>query len=143
MADIIHYFVINAHAAKIFPVISTADGLSQWWTKGSDGEAAKGKTYSLDFGPGYQWEAVVTEISPNAFFELCMIKSDDDWRDSIVRFELKEMEVATQVKFFHSGWKSDNEHFRISNYCWAMYLRLLKQNVETGLFIPYDRRLEE
>jgi hypothetical protein len=35
-----------------------------------------------------------------------------------------------------------NHHFRTSSYCWAMYLRLLKQNLEAGLFVVYEKRLD-
>ena len=30
------------------------------------------------------------------------------------------------VRFHHCGWLTANEHFRISNHCWAMYLRILR-----------------
>jgi hypothetical protein len=41
-----------------------------------------------------------------------------------------------------TGWPVDNEHWRISCYCWAMYLRLLRRYLEHGEIVPYERRLE-
>ncbi|MCH8956850.1 SRPBCC domain-containing protein, partial [candidate division KSB1 bacterium] len=35
-----------------------------------------------------------------------------------------------------------NEHYRVSCYCWAMYLRLLKRYVEHGETVPYEDRLD-
>jgi hypothetical protein len=29
-----------------------------------------------------------------------------------------------------------------SSYCWAMYLRLLRRNVEAGEVVPYAQRLD-
>jgi len=43
---------------------------------------------------------------------------------------------------FHTGWPEDNKHWRISCYCWAMYLRLLRRYLEYGEIVPYERRLE-
>jgi hypothetical protein len=46
------------------------------------------------------------------------------------------------VRFHHTGWPQSNDHYRISCYCWAMYLRLLKRNVERGEVVPFGQRLE-
>jgi hypothetical protein len=35
-----------------------------------------------------------------------------------------------------------NEHYRISTFCWAMYLRLMKKAIETGEVVPYAVRLD-
>jgi uncharacterized protein YndB with AHSA1/START domain len=142
MAEIVHYFVIHATREKIFPVISSARGLNSWWTKTCEGSPSAGEIYKLGFGEPYQWEAVVSEVKPLEVFEMQMTKSDDDWTRSVLRFELHPSTEFTAVRFFHTGWRSSNEHFRVSNYCWAMYLRLLKLNVETGLVVPYDERLD-
>ena len=40
------------------------------------------------------------------------------------------------------GWPSANEHCRISSYCWAMYLRILRRFLEHGEVVPYEARLE-
>ena len=31
---------------------------------------------------------------------------------------------ATRVKFHHTGWPEQNEHWRVSCFCWTMYLRI-------------------
>ena len=49
--------------------------------------------------------------------------------------------AGTQVRFYHAGWNSVTEHFRISTYCWAMYLRILRRNLEFGEQVPYSERL--
>jgi hypothetical protein len=35
-----------------------------------------------------------------------------------------------------------NDHFRISCYCWPMYLRLLRRHIEHGEVVPYADRLD-
>jgi hypothetical protein len=44
--------------------------------------------------------------------------------------------------FRHTGWAEPNEHFRISNHCWAMYLRILRRYLEYGEIVPYEQRLD-
>jgi len=142
MADILHDFFVKAPAAKVFDKIATPAGLDQWWTKSCSGEPQAGATYDLGFGPEYQWKAVVTKFQPAEEFELAMSKSDSDWRESKLTFKIEDKPGGCQVRFSHKGWPESNEHYRISSYCWAMYLRLLKLNAENGLFVPYDDRLE-
>ncbi|MBK8405323.1 MAG: SRPBCC domain-containing protein [Saprospiraceae bacterium] len=74
-------------------------------------------------------------------FELTMQTSDQDWDGSKVGFRLTDKNNVTEIQFYHTGWKEANEHYRISNYCWAMYLRLLKRCLEFGEFVPYADRL--
>ena len=142
MADIFYYFPINAAIEKVFEKISTPTGLDSWWSKSSKGIAAPGAIYEFYFGPGYNWKAIVSKCVPNESFELQFIESDSDWNNSKVGFTLIDQNETTQVEFYHTGWKEDNEHYRISNYCWPMYLRILKRNVEFREEVPYEDRLK-
>lgn len=141
MPDIYHYFPVNTSPEKVFECISTPEGLDRWWSKSSTGKPALGELYRLDFGPGYRWDAVVSKIVHGKEFELTMTHSDSDWTGSKVGFTLTVKDNATEVHFYHTGWKEDNEHYRISNFCWAMYLRILKRNLEFGEEVPYENRL--
>ena len=142
MADILHDFIIRAQSSKVFAGISTPAGLDAWWTKKSVGEAAVGTEYELFFGPKYDWRAVVSKCIPNKEFELKMTKSDSEWRDTLIGFNLRQMDAVTQAQFYHKNWPAESEHFRISSYCWAMYLRILKRHIEFGENVDYDKRLE-
>lgn len=144
MADIFHILNIRVTPDKVFEGISTPQGLEHWWTKSSEGKCEAGETYTLDFGPQYSWKAVVTKYLPGKEFELEMTKSDSDWDGTRVGFILTPDEKAgyTRVSFYHTGWPASNEHYRISSYCWAMYLRILKQYLEHGENIPYEERLD-
>lgn len=141
MADIFHYFIIKAPLKKVFENISTPQGFDTWWSKSSTGIAAPGEIFEFDFGPGYQWAAIVSKLIPDKEFELTMTKSDEDWTNSQLGFRLEEKNDAVEVQFYHTGWKEDNEHYRISNYCWAMYLRVLKRYLEFGEMVDYEERL--
>ena len=69
---------------------------------------------------------------PEIEFELEVTRAQEDWRGTRVGFLLEERDGATQVRFHHSGWPEANDHYQVSCYCWAMYLRLLKRYVEDG-----------
>jgi hypothetical protein len=102
----------------------------------------EGTEYELNFGPGFSWRAVVACCAADSEFELHITRADDDWTGTYVGFRLELRDRKTWVRFRHTGWPEPNEHFRISNHCWAMYLRVLRRYLEFGEIVPYDRRLE-
>jgi len=147
MPDIYHQFPVFGPADKVFDAVATPEGLDAWWSLTSKGEPAPGNIYELFFGEGYDWRARVTECVPNELFELEIYDSMPDWEGSRVRFELGPFgsdpdKAATEVRFSHTGWPEGNDHYRISSFCWAMYLRLMKKWVEDGTVVEYAKRLD-
>jgi hypothetical protein len=142
MADIFHHFPIKSSARQVFSAVATAAGLDSWWTEHSSGRPEEGAEYTLGFGPDYEWRALVSRCIPYSEFELEIVFADEDWRGTRVGFLLEEVEGVTEVRFRHTGWAGSNEHYRVSCYCWAMYLRLLKRYVEHGEVAPYKDRLD-
>jgi uncharacterized protein YndB with AHSA1/START domain len=142
MADIHHTFEIFAPIRKVFDCLSTPQGLDEWWTKTSGGSPEAGNTYQLNFGPGYKWKARVTACKAPEHFELQMTEADKDWLNTKVGCRLDEKNDRTLVEFYHTGWPKGNDHWRISNYCWAMYLRIMKRYLEHGETVPYEKRLQ-
>lgn len=141
MPDIRHDFPIAAPIARVFAGFAEPAGLDQWWTLSSEGRPAPGEIYRLDFGPGFDWRALVIRADPPRSLELRFTEADDDWIGSWVDVELEERDGNTWVRFAHRGWREPNEHYRISSFCWAMYLRILKRHLEHGETVPYQDRL--
>lgn len=142
MTDILHDFPIRAPADRVFSGFTSPELLDEWWTARSAGRPETGTEYQLWFGPGYDWRAIVTVAEPGHRFELRMTRSDPDWEGTQVGVQLEPHDGSTMVRFSHRGWKDANEHFRISSFCWAMYLRVLRRFLEHGERVPYERRLE-
>ena len=142
MADIFHDFPINAPVALVYETVSTPQGLDAWWTKRSAGHPTIGAEYELWFGPKYDWRARVSKSKAPSEFELEITKADPDWTGTRVGFRLAGTAGSTQVQFYHTGWPTPNEHWRISCYCWAMYLRILRRYLEHGEQVPYEQRLD-
>ena len=104
MADIFHNFPIAATTAKVFEAISFPDGLDKWWTKRSAVNPFSGGIYTLDFGPGYIWKAIVTGFVKDKIFELKMTEADDDWLTTKIGFNLMDSQGRTDINFYHTGW---------------------------------------
>jgi len=142
MPDIVQDFPIKAPAARVFEAISVPRELDQWWTKTCTGQPNLGAKYELGFGPAYQWRAAVTKCERPGVFELTLKHADPDWNGTRLGFELASVPSGTQLRFYHRGWPVENEHYRVSCHCWALYLRLLRRYVEHGEFVPYEKRLD-
>ncbi len=142
MPDIYHIFTIVESPSKVFANIHTSKGLNNWWTRSSETEPKTGGIYTLDFGPGYKWKAVVTNYKVAEVFEIQFTEADKDWLGTRVGFILTPKNEKTEVSFYHTGWPAENDHFKISTYCWAMYLRILKRYTEFGEQVPYENRLD-
>jgi len=143
MPDIVQEFTVKVPQARVFLAMATPKGLSQWWTKKSAGDPEKGSEYTLDFGPDYEWKGRVTRFTPDSAFELEMTKAQEDWVGTRVGCELRPQgENSTRVRFYHTGWPTENEHWRVSCYCWAMYLRVMRRFLEHGESVAYENRLD-
>ncbi len=141
MADIFHSFPVNAAIEHVFNAVATPDGLNQWWTLRSSGEPTTESTYELYFAENYDWRATVVKAKPPFCLELEITSATPDWQGTRVIFDLKENDDSTQVNFSHLGWPENNDHFRTSSFCWAMYLRIMKRHVEFGETVDYGIRL--
>ncbi len=142
MPDIFHDLTIRAPGSDVFRMVATAEGLDQWWTTRCSGAPVSGAEYSLYFDPKHDWKAVVNNCSSETLFELRMTDAGYDWTGTIVRFELLEHSGSTRLRFSHLGWSEVTDHFRVTSYCWASYLRLLKRAIELGEVCPPDRRYD-
>jgi uncharacterized protein YndB with AHSA1/START domain len=139
--DILHQFPVRAPASRVFGEITTPAGLDRWWTARSAGMPLRGSSYQLWFGPEYDWRARVTQCLPDRAFELELTTATPDWIGTRVGFLLDGGPEETTVHFSHTGWGGASEHYWISSFCWAMYLRILKRSLEHGEMVPYDDRL--
>ena len=143
MADILQEFTIKVPRERVFQSIASPQGLDCWWTKSAAGEPKENAEFTFFFGEGYDWQGRVTRYLPNSEFELTITQGHPDWMRTRVGCQLQaEGPNLTRVRFYHTGWPTENEHWRVSCYCWAMYLRLLRRYLEYGEKVPYEKRLE-
>jgi len=53
---------------------------------------------------------------------------------------LEEVDKGTLLKFSHENWQELNHNFKHSSFCWAMLLNDLKNYLENGIIIPFEKR---
>lgn len=140
MADILHTVYIHKPTKDVFRAISQGDEFANWWTKMSSGRPALDAKYRFYFSPEYDWKAVMTNCEEDSHIAFQFVEADHDWMDTIMAFKLSNVNGTTRTDFSHRGWRSTNEHFRRSSYCWAMYLNLLKIYVESGQISAFEDR---
>ena len=141
MPSILHALPLRSSPAKVFDAISQPGEVDKWWSLECSGTPMVGEEYRLFFGEPWDWRARVSRCEVGRTFEWEMIDAMPDWIGTRVGFELGKVEEGTRMRFHHDGWKEENEHFRVSSYCWAMLLRLLKVYVERGEVMPHAERL--
>lgn len=142
MPDILHELIVSAPPQRVFEMFTTAEGLSKWWTKRALGNVSPDEPVRLFFGAVYDWQARITRFTPPVSFELEITEAHPDWVGTLVGCELSPTGEKTRIRFHHLGWREPNEHWRVSCFCWAMYLRLLKRHLEHGETVEYEKRLD-
>ena len=140
MADIFHQFRIDASPQKVFDAFCTAKALNDWWTARASGEPRLQEVYTLWFGPEYDWRAEVVHVIPGMEITWKMTQAMEDWMETRVGIRLKLNDKSTIVDFFHEGWREPNDHYRISSFCWGTLLTGLKNYVEKGIVVPFEKR---
>lgn len=140
MPDIMHQFKVNAPIEKVFAGFTEPTHLNAWWPLESDGVAEQDALYRFYFGPGYDWKAQVIHCVPGRELSWKFVETMEDWKPTQLRFVLSESNGGTLVQFSHCDWEEASDHFAISNYCWGQLLNGLKDYLETGTVIPFEKR---
>lgn len=137
---IYHDLEINAPIGKTFSAVTEPEHLINWWPLKCTGKPKIKAEYNFYFGPKYNWYGKVDKIEMNKSFHIKMTKSDLDWNATTFGFDLNKNNESVLLQFTHLGWPKRNSHFRIASFCWAMLLIGLKDYVEKGIVIPFERR---
>jgi len=138
--NIYHNFFIKASTNKVFEAFSSPDHLINWWPLKCSGEPTLGATYNFNFTDEYNWYGEVSKLEVGRSFYIKMTDSDKDWNPTTFGFEIEAGVVQTIVRFSHTGWKTCNDEFKNSSFCWALLLQGLKEYVEEGIVVEFEDR---
>lgn len=127
-----HLFHIAAPRAKVFTTISSVEGASQWWTIGTSGSGEVGGVLEFAFGPHGVMNAKVEKLVPRELVEWKVLEGPEDWPGTTLSFKLDENDGKTRVRFEHSGWSHNGDHYAASCFSWARYMESLRQLCQTG-----------
>ncbi len=138
--DIYHDLFIDSTVEKVYEAVSQPKHLINWWPLKCKGVTEVGQEYNFYFGDDYNWFGKVVMLIPNETFHIKMTRSDANWNPTSFGFDLEQTDGKVHVKFWHKGWPECNFHFKHSSFCWAMLLNGLKNYVEKGEIVPFEKR---
>jgi len=117
MPSIIHSVQIDAPAERIFPLVSTADGLSQWWAADVT-EPGKGTIELGFFNRATIYTLQAARIAaPNHAEWLCT--TGKEWAGTRIIFKLESAGGKTVLRFTHADWKAETDYFISCNTVWG------------------------
>jgi uncharacterized protein YndB with AHSA1/START domain len=138
---LIQEITIKAPAGRIFDAVTSPKELVEWWGVAGKFQVTKMES---DLRPGGKWRMHLTsgsktvstvageyrEIDRPWLLSYTWIREQEDWPETLVRWDLEEKNGMTTVRVTHSGFTS--EAMRARNSGWPMILELVKAYVETG-----------
>jgi uncharacterized protein YndB with AHSA1/START domain len=158
MVDIRHTLVIEAAPHRIFSALTTADGLSAWWTPNTQATAEVGSIAKFPFEGNYVKHMEIVELMQDELVKWLCLEGDKEWIGTSLTFKLVQRGepaliaahpevkgqlaqgtsvVKTVLLFEHKGWKAYSASFAECSYTWAIFLRSLKLFCETGKGTPW------
>jgi len=136
-----HVFDIQAPPESVFAAITSADGLSSWWTTEVRADDAElGSLFRFTFRGAFAPELRITEIEPPTHVAWEGVRGHDAWGATTIRFRLDRLDAGTLVHFWHQmGPEHSEEAVASANFIWGYYLDSLRLLCETGHGKPYRR----
>ena len=126
-----HLFHINAPREAVFQALTSIDGLSQWWTKETNGSSGERGTIQFRFN-GQGPDMKVAGLKPDEELTWECVASPHGWVGNTLRFNLDDNEGKTRVRFAHEGWGQQDDFYAICSFAWGRYMESLRQYIQTG-----------
>ncbi|HLG83476.1 MAG TPA: SRPBCC domain-containing protein [Bradyrhizobium sp.] len=133
MPNILHRVGIAAEPARVFEALGTVEGIKNWWSSETHGDASVGGAFQFRKN---RFEVVHADPS------LVVWRYSgpaEDWVGTEIRFRLEWRDDQTFVLFSHEGWREPNEFMHHCSTKWATFLLSLKDLVENGEGRPEPR----
>ncbi|HVE53130.1 MAG TPA: SRPBCC domain-containing protein [Ramlibacter sp.] len=141
MFSIVHRIGIKAPASRVYPALSTIEGVAGWWTRETAGKSNVGdrivftfrNTAGAEMG---RFEMEVLELSPADKVRWRVKSGPPEWVGTELSFALAEEDGMTIVLFGHRGWREEVEFMAHCSMKWAVFLLSLRDLVEKGAGQP-------
>ena len=137
MAEIRHRVGISGSAADIYQLLSTNQGLSEWWTRDTRGAGEVGSTIQFRFGgDGPDFEVI--ELIPDRLVRWRHSgKIPAEWIGTEIVFELEQQIHQTILLFSHYSWGQSSNFLAHCSTKWGIFMMSIKSCIETGVGHPY------
>jgi uncharacterized protein YndB with AHSA1/START domain len=138
MPSIRHRISVDAPIDEVYSAIAKPEGISQWWTRDTEGDDTVGGHISFSFGgPEPAATVELVELDRPRRVEWRVVQGPDEWLDTTVTFDLKREDDQTIVLFTHAGWAEPVEFLHHCSSRWAYFLFSLKHGYEGGKATPW------
>jgi uncharacterized protein YndB with AHSA1/START domain len=108
MPDILHRVGIKSSSPDaIYNALTTREGLSDWWTKDTEGEGGLGDVTHFRFAGGYGFDIKTLALDPGKRVAWQVVEGPEDWVGTKVDWELRQNGDYTIVLFKHEGWREE------------------------------------
>jgi len=134
-----HVFDIQAPPETVFAAVTTAVGLSGWWTTSVQADGAEpGSLFTFSFRGPFNPRLRITEREPPSLVAWEGVDGHDAWGPTSLRFEFDRIENGTIVRFWHQmGADRSADARAAANFTWGYYLDSLRLLCETGRGKPF------
>ncbi|HYL10305.1 MAG TPA: hypothetical protein VEU31_06165 [Candidatus Acidoferrales bacterium] len=129
MPNIRHSISITASPDRVFPLVSSGRGFSQWWAADV---SEVGKDGILDLG--FFNRSTLYRLQPKRIVApaeaewLCL--SGKEWDATRISFKLAPSNAGTLLQFVHADWRSETDYFISCNTTWGELMFCLKSAAE-------------
>lgn len=138
MATIYHRVKIRTDKiSKVYDSITTEEGLRNWWTEHTEVKPEVGSIATFRFTPDYHKEMRIDQLVKDKQVAWSCVHGDKEWVNTKLTFDLKQDGEFVVVDFRHSHWNEQTEMFGRCSFHWALYMKSLKDLVETGTGQPH------
>src|SRR3954462_3308881 len=133
MVDILHRVGVKTSSPeKVYDVLTTADGLANWWTVDTKGNGDAGGVLEFRFPPVGGFDMEVVEARPAEQVVWRVVDGPEEWVGTTIDWSLRQDGDYTVVLFRHQGWKEPGEFMHHCSTKWGSFLMSLKALLETG-----------
>lgn len=136
MPDILHRVGIAAGPDRVFNALTTVEGIRNWWSSDTQGDASHGGTFRLRRN-----RLDVVHADPR-LVKWRYSGPAEDWVGTEIQFRVEWRDDQTIVLFRHQGWREPNEFMHHCCTKWATFLLSLKDWIEKGEGRPEPRDIK-
>lgn len=137
MSAITHDMVIKASCATVYKALTTAQGLSSWFTTHVEGSGQPGTDWKLEFSdqPSFDWQIISVEKERDVTWKCLGGPGHSPGTEA--EFSLKaESDKQCTLTISHRGWEKDDPKFDRCIEIWRTLMKHLQQYCETGIAAP-------
>ncbi|MGH9775824.1 MAG: SRPBCC family protein [Candidatus Acidiferrales bacterium] len=127
MAQIRHAIVIDAPLEKIYSLVATPRGLSQWWAADVTERGGGAELGFFKRATVYRLQ-LERNLEPREAEWRCV--TGEEWNGTRLLFNMTHSNGKTLLRFTHANWKAESDYFVMCTTTWGGLMFRLKATAE-------------